>query len=988
VSKSALPRIVLVLVLVGGAVLRLEYGRRAVPFYGPPGMDDLGTVALMSQHILEGRERPLYFYGQEYSGALAAYIGAVTFALFGPSLFSLCIAMLPFALLWIFATYLLFRRLGGEAAGLIAAALVAFAPPALMYFSIVPFLGYLPVFAFGTLMLYLGVRLNDPDATARAEWLCLGGLGALAGLAIWTQPLCLPYLVAAFGLVVVRLVRSRSMKRLIPKLGLAAALCAVTLIPVIVTASRRGLGGMFGLWPTDIGFIPGNAQLLMTEYVPDQLLARGQVPAAVLALAEAAYIVLGAGFVLGLVLAIARRHRPSLRAALVPLAFVVVFLGFFLSNSKSAVVTTRYFTPFYLGVVACLVFPLAARRRWLTAAAAVLIALVIGHNVAAVLGQAYGAPARAAALADAALEKRVRAVEATGLRHVMTPRYNGQVMTFLAGERVIFAALSRDCYYPYTVAASADDRTGFMMPDADAPAFEATLRSLGVTSFSAFPAEGWTVFGRFELPSERLELVEPAAVFLVAADGSITPAGGLADHNEETIVGDRFGAESSLVFDFGRSVRLRAVRFIAPSPLDYPVGYTLDGATETLDGAAGSEPQWTDLQRVEAREPRACIAGNRLYEQGHDTVMECRFPAASVRLLRIGELRPRAGFKVWRFREVCCYAEAGPDGLPDEQEAAEIAGELARAGVEFAVCDEWLSRKIEMAPGPGPRVLPHYEAREPSSHVSRLLPIRRGVAVVVGSAHAEQARTQLDEATLGDISVMRRDSPHYTAFVIAEAPADYASFPGLRWNGLTLTRTARIAAADWYSRHGEQLDRAGQRDQAMRYFTKSFETFSGIRANLERLAARNEPAAGALAALTPRIEAPIRFPHDASLVGYTLTPSPLVPGERATLRLVWELEGDVRHDVLPVFVHFTRDGGILFQADHNAVFPVEPGATVPRALVLDEHEFDVPAGVAAGDVTIRLGVTAPSDPAVRLKPRTKLPTAHRAVEIGRAQVSG
>ncbi|MBN1917342.1 MAG: hypothetical protein JW889_05490 [Verrucomicrobia bacterium] len=987
--KRTPQKTVLIVLLVAGAALRLEYASRTVPFYGPPGMDDYGTIALMSKHILEGRELPLYFYGQDYTGSLGAYLGALVFAIVRPSLNALFIAMLPFSLLWMFATYLLFRRLIGEGAGIAAAALVAFAPPVLIYFSAVPHIGYPSTFAFGTLMLYLGVRLNDRDTTAWGEWFCLGGLGSLAGLAIWTMPICLPYLVVAFGLVVLHLVRPGPRWRLVAKLGVAAVLFAVTLLPVIVTALRQGLGGMFGRWPASVSFIPGNTRLLVTGYVPDQLLAHAHVPAALTVAAALAYIVLSAGLVVGLRLAHDRRHRHALRAVAVPLAFVAVFLLFFLSSSQSAVLAPRYFTPFYLGVVACAVFPLAARRRWVTGATVVLIAVLIAHNLLAALGNAFGAPARAAARADAELERRVRCVETTGLKHVMTPRYNGQVMTFLADERVIFAALNRDCYYPYTVVASADDNTGFMMPDAHAPAFDATLRTLGITSFATFPAEGWTVFGRFELPHERLRLVEPAAVYVVGTDGRVTAAAGLADHDDETVVGGEFRAEDSLVVDFGTTVRLRAVRFIAPSRLDYPVGYTLAGASEPFDGVSTLETQWSEIQCVDVREPQTHIAGNRLYEQGHDAVMECRFPATDVRLLRIDGFRPAGGFKVWRFCEVYCYAEAGQDGLPDAQEAVDIASNLGQAGVELAICDEWLSRKIELAPCPRPCVLPHWELRRPASHVSRVPPIRPGTAILVESAHAEQARTLLEGVTQNEVSVEQHDFPHYTALVINEAPGDYVSFPGLKWNGVTLTRTARIATADWYFRHGEQMDRAGDRDGALRCFAQSYTTFPGIRANLERLAPADKKAAQTLAALTPEAESRIRFPHGASLVGYTLTPSPLVPGEPATLRLVWELEGEVRHDFVQVFVHFTRDGETLFQADHNAVFPVPPrrDSTVPRALVLDEHEFDVPGTITAGDVTIRLGATALSDHTIRLKTRTTLPVHDRAVDIGRAQIA-
>ena len=111
-----------------------------------------------------------------------------------------------------------------------------------------------------------------------------------------------------------------------------------------------------------------------------------------------------------------------------------------------------------------------------------------------------------------------------------------------------------------------------------------------------------------------------------------------------------------------------------------------------------------------------------------------------------------------------------------------------------------------------------------------------------------------------------------------------------------------------------------------------------------------------------------------------------MPGERATLRLVWELEGTVKHPFMQVFVHFLAGEECVFQADHNAVFPVAPGSVVPAARVLDEYEFPVPRD-ADGTLTIQLGATSVADRSVRLKPRTKLPVRRRAVEIGRVEVA-
>jgi tetratricopeptide (TPR) repeat protein len=290
-------------------------------------------------------------------------------------------------------------------------------------------------------------------------------------------------------------------------------------------------------------------------------------------------------------------------------------------------------------------------------------------------------------------------------------------------------------------------------------------------------------------------------------------------------------------------------------------------------------------------------------------------------------------------------------------------------------------------------VLPHYEWQHPDSHVSRVLPVRERVAVVVETGHAEQCRDLLRGATFDEVAVEPVEFPHYTALVIAQAPAQWRDFPGLTWNGFTLARTASMATAACYEQRGESLERAGRRDEAMRCFERAFETFPGIPANLEMLAARgHEAAAARLRALKPEHETPCRFWPSIELVGYTLIPSRLVPGETATLRLVWALEGEMPNDCLPVFVHFVdadggRAGRIRFQADHSVAFPVAPGATVPRSLVLDECTFAVPSGCEGRQLAVRLGALHWENEGKRLRPRTQLPRADRAVELGVVEVA-
>ncbi|MBN1917343.1 MAG: discoidin domain-containing protein [Verrucomicrobia bacterium] len=978
--KRVLPRIVLIALLVGGAALRLSSVPRATPL-----VDDYGTVGLMSKHILEGRDFPLYFYGFDYMGALAAYVGAGAFALLGESFASLCAAMIPFSTLWILATYLLFRRLVGEWAGVIAAAVVAFPPILVAWYSAVPLLGYPTTFAYGTTILYLGVRLNDPDLTPKAEWFSLVGLGALAGIAIWTNPLCIAYLVVGFGLLVAHVVRSHVSRRLVIKLGVAFLALLAALTPVVVTAHKHGLSSLFGHGSLELSRATDGARAVATRGLP-RLLQSAQMPWTVGLLVDVVYVLLGACLIAGFVAALVRRNTRVIRAALVPVLFGAVFLLLVILNRNSSSLQTRYLTPFYLVVAACFAFPLVYRRRWISAATALLAIAVIGHNIADVACLVHGEQVQVARRHDAELEQVVRLVETKGLKHVMVtighcPGHYAQALTFVARERVVFAFTSKEYYYPYAVSAAADDHAGFMQAPGAKEGFTDTLRCLRINSFESFRAGDahGTVFHDLELPDEQLSPVVPVKAVLAGPDGPTEDAAGLIDRDDETVVGAWFDTDTGIVVDFREPRRIAAARFVGPDERDYPIGYTLSASNDGAD--------WTELQRVDCREAQACIYGNRLCCGNRFDAMELRFEPMEARYLKLGGFRRASpGFNTWRFQEAYFYERIDGGGRPDKAEAVEIARELERGGVDLAVCDEWLSRKIEQMPGPRPGVLPRWEFRFPESQVSRVVPVRLGVAIVVETPHADEANALLARATLGEATVARHDFAHYTALTIEEAPPDYESFPGLRWNGFILNRTARIASAEWYHRRGVHLEKAGDPAKAMDYLRRSFETFAGIPANLSELAEHDPDARTKLAELTPAVRTPVRFSDGVSLVGYTLTPSSLVPGEPARLQLVWQLEGRVKHDYLQVFVHFRDDRRRAFQVDHNAVFPVEPGASVPRALVLDEQEFTVPDAAPPGELAIYLGATIASDRSVRLDPSTKLPVWNRAVEIGRVHV--
>ncbi len=96
---------------------------------------DRAVVFLAAQHASHGDFR-IWFWGQEYGGALFADALGVVFAVTGPHLWMLSAAMVFVSTLVPILTWRIGVRLGFPAHGAIAGALVAAGPPAALYVGV------------------------------------------------------------------------------------------------------------------------------------------------------------------------------------------------------------------------------------------------------------------------------------------------------------------------------------------------------------------------------------------------------------------------------------------------------------------------------------------------------------------------------------------------------------------------------------------------------------------------------------------------------------------------------------------------------------------------------------------------------------------------------------------------------------------------------------------------------------------------------------
>jgi len=185
------------------------------------------VVGLMATHLAEGRELPLFFWGQRYGFTLVeAGVGAALFLAGGPSVLLLKLAeLILFALGCVFLVGSA-RRLAGDRAAVLAALLILFAP-AWGAWSLKARGGYVTAFAAAHAVVWLCVAARSVRGPARAA---SAGVGLLVPVVYWAQPLWVLPTLPFLGAFLVR-GRPRSDRAL-------AAVCTVAVFTALALAAR------------------------------------------------------------------------------------------------------------------------------------------------------------------------------------------------------------------------------------------------------------------------------------------------------------------------------------------------------------------------------------------------------------------------------------------------------------------------------------------------------------------------------------------------------------------------------------------------------------------------------------------------------------------------------------------------------------------------------------------------------------------------------
>lgn len=183
----------------------------------PASNSDEAITGLVAQHVAQGREFPLFFYGQHYMGALESYLAAPLFAIFGSSVLALRLPNLLLYIAFLALMWRLTRRLYTPWLATAAVGLLALGSDRILKNQLIAGGGYPEMNPAGALLMLLAVNLGYGVARRRA--LAYAGFGLVAGLTLWDDWLVLPYVAAAGLVLLAAVLRRRS--RPVPDCGWA-----------------------------------------------------------------------------------------------------------------------------------------------------------------------------------------------------------------------------------------------------------------------------------------------------------------------------------------------------------------------------------------------------------------------------------------------------------------------------------------------------------------------------------------------------------------------------------------------------------------------------------------------------------------------------------------------------------------------------------------------------------------------------------------------
>lgn len=592
--------IVAVLVTIG-AIVRVDFLRATAGVIDA----DEAIVGLMAKHILEGREIPIFYYGQHYMGSLEALMASVSFRIFGPSSWALQLVPLVWSLALIVVVFLLGCACGGRVVGRFAALLTAVPPVSLVVWSIKARGGFIELLVLGAAALLVALRWWQHGRPC--QWRYPAGLGMLLGIGWWVNNQILYFIlpIAAFSALYIGAALWRRQCRC----GPAALVVMVGSVSFLFGGSlywwynlMRGFPslGMFGRAPK--AEILAHLKGVFDTALPILLGARhfwerSEVFAGATAVYYAVY---GLIFVAVIVARWQGRRELWQRGGVgafgieLLLLFVLCAIGIFSCSTFGWLVQApRYLLPLYVGLsVVCGYFCAGALRRSRVFGVSVVVVLFV-LNLSSSYAGGRALPGEPVVFSGERVARDhtelIETLNRLGITRVRANYWIGYRLAFETQERVTFVVSGephqvRIPEYEHGLTERERAETPFVAVEAEARVLRNALHHLGYT-FQETQASGYTLLYGLRADMRELRPVQRQSIARVQAVGPNAAEGAL-DGRVDTRWGTGSPQRPGQSFEvaFVAPVELQALRYdLGAWEHDYPRGLEL--YLQRLDGS-------------------------------------------------------------------------------------------------------------------------------------------------------------------------------------------------------------------------------------------------------------------------------------------------------------------------------------------------------------------------------------------------------------------
>jgi hypothetical protein len=166
---------------------------------------DESLIMIMSKHIAELKDFPIFHYGNSYLGTLDNYISMIFTKIFGLNVLSLRITSVFLSLILILVTIKLVKSILGETEGLIAGLYLSLPPIFMLTWNVRFFIGYLDILILGNIlyMELLNLLFNYDNLNSKKKMLKISLLGFISGIGLWCHFLFVVYIITSFVFLIV-----------------------------------------------------------------------------------------------------------------------------------------------------------------------------------------------------------------------------------------------------------------------------------------------------------------------------------------------------------------------------------------------------------------------------------------------------------------------------------------------------------------------------------------------------------------------------------------------------------------------------------------------------------------------------------------------------------------------------------------------------------------------------------------------------------------